>query len=51
MLHDILLKTWWLQVLRQALIQVAYAIGVAEPVGIYVNTYETAKVKDTEGNH
>ncbi len=29
----------------QVLIQVAYAIGEAEPVGLYVNTYGTAKVK------
>lgn len=28
----------------QALVQVAYAIGVAQPVGLYVNTYGTAKV-------
>jgi S-adenosylmethionine synthetase len=34
----------------QALIQVAYAIGVAEPVGLYVNTFGTAKVKDKKGN-
>lgn len=33
----------------QALVQVAYAIGVAEPVGLYVNTYGTCKAKDTEG--
>jgi len=33
----------------QALVQVAYAIGVAEPVGLYVNTYGTAKVKDDTG--
>jgi len=33
----------------QALIQVAYAIGVAEPVGLYINTYGTAKVKDKKG--
>jgi S-adenosylmethionine synthetase len=33
----------------QALIQVAYAIGVAEPVGLYVNTYGTAKPKDKKG--
>jgi S-adenosylmethionine synthetase len=33
----------------QAMIQVAYAIGVAEPVGLYVNTYGTAKVKDSKG--
>ncbi|MCB0523999.1 MAG: methionine adenosyltransferase domain-containing protein, partial [Saprospiraceae bacterium] len=29
----------------QALVQVAYAIGVAEPVGLYVNTYGSCKVK------
>jgi S-adenosylmethionine synthetase len=34
----------------QALIQVAYAIGVAEPVGLYINTYGTAKVKNKKGN-
>jgi S-adenosylmethionine synthetase len=28
----------------QALVQVAYAIGVAEPVSLYVNTYKSAKV-------
>ncbi|MCU0456425.1 MAG: methionine adenosyltransferase [Bacteroidales bacterium] len=33
----------------RTLIQVAYAIGVAEPVGLYVNTYGTAKVKDSKG--
>jgi S-adenosylmethionine synthetase len=33
----------------QALIQVAYAIGVAQPVGLYVNTFGTAKVKDSKG--
>ena len=33
----------------QALVQVAYAIGVAEPVGLYVNTFGTAKVKDATG--
>lgn len=33
----------------QVLIQVAYAIGVAQPVGLYVNTYGTAKVKDKKG--
>jgi len=37
-------------VCEQALIQVAYAIGVAQPVGLYVNTYGTAKVKDKKGN-
>jgi S-adenosylmethionine synthetase len=34
----------------KALIQVAYAIGVAQPVGLFVNTYGTAKVKDKKGN-
>jgi len=34
----------------KALIQIAYAIGVSEPVGLYVNTYGTAKVKDKRGN-
>jgi S-adenosylmethionine synthetase len=34
----------------QVLIQVAYAIGVAQPVGLYINTYGTAKVKDKKGN-
>ncbi|HRH66814.1 MAG TPA: methionine adenosyltransferase domain-containing protein, partial [Bacteroidia bacterium] len=33
----------------EALVQVAYAIGVAEPVGLYVNTYGTAKVKLSDG--
>jgi len=33
----------------QVLVQVAYAIGVAEPVGLYVNTYGTAKVNMTDG--
>jgi len=28
----------------EVLVQVGYAIGVAEPVGLYVNTYGTAKV-------
>jgi S-adenosylmethionine synthetase len=33
----------------RALVQVAYAIGVAQPVGLYVNTFGTAKVKDSKG--
>jgi S-adenosylmethionine synthetase len=33
----------------EALVQVAYAIGVADPVGLYVNTYGTAKVDKTDG--
>ena len=31
------------------LVQVAYAIGVAKPVGFYINTYGTAKVTDDSG--
>ncbi len=33
----------------EALVQIAYAIGVAKPVGFYVNTYGTAHVKDANG--
>jgi S-adenosylmethionine synthetase len=33
----------------RALVQVAYAIGVAQPVGLYVNTFGTVKVKDSKG--
>jgi S-adenosylmethionine synthetase len=33
----------------EALVQVAYAIGVAEPVGLFVNTYGTSKVNLTDG--
>jgi S-adenosylmethionine synthetase len=29
----------------QILVQVAYAIGVAQPVGLFVNTYGTSKIK------
>lgn len=31
-------------VAHEALVQVSYAIGVAEPVSVYVNTYGTAKI-------
>ena len=31
---------------EEALVQVAYAIGVADPVGLYINTFNTGKVKD-----
>lgn len=37
-------------VANEILIQVAYAIGVAEPVGFYVNTYGTAQVKNKNGS-
>lgn len=33
----------------EVLVQVSYAIGVAQPMGIYINTYGTAKVKMTDG--
>jgi S-adenosylmethionine synthetase len=33
----------------EVLVQVAYAIGVAQPVGLYVNTYGTAKVNESDG--
>ncbi|MBO4655351.1 MAG: methionine adenosyltransferase [Bacteroidales bacterium] len=33
----------------KVLVQVAYAIGMAEPVGLYVNTYGTAKVQLSDG--
>ena len=34
---------------EQVLVQVAYAIGVARPVGLFVDTYGTAKVDMTDG--
>jgi S-adenosylmethionine synthetase len=34
---------------KQCLVQVAYAIGVAKPVGLYVNTYGTANVDLSDG--
>ncbi|PAC32391.1 methionine adenosyltransferase [Flectobacillus sp. BAB-3569] len=33
----------------EVLVQVSYAIGVAKPCGLYVNTYGTAKVDLTDG--
>src|SRR4051812_32745774 len=33
----------------EVLVQVSYAIGVAEPMGVYVNTYGTSKVNMTDG--
>jgi len=33
----------------KALVQVAYAIGVAQPVGLNVNTFGSAKVKNSKG--
>jgi len=34
---------------EEILVQLSYAIGVAEPVGIFVNTYGTAKVDFNDG--
>ncbi|HAN40109.1 MAG TPA: methionine adenosyltransferase [Chitinophagaceae bacterium] len=34
---------------NEVLVQVSYAIGVKDPMGIYVNTYGTAKVDKTDG--
>lgn len=36
-------------VAEEVLVQVSYAIGVAKPMGIYVNTYGTSKVKMNDG--
>ncbi len=33
----------------EILVQISYAIGVKDPMGIYVNTYGTSKVKATDG--
>jgi len=33
----------------EILVQVAYAIGVADPVGLYVNTYDTSKLNISDG--
>lgn len=36
-------------VCEEVLVQVSYAIGVAKPMGVYVNTYGTAKVDMNDG--
>ena len=36
-------------VCEEVLVQVSYAIGVAQPMGIYINTYGSAKVDLTDG--
>jgi len=33
----------------EVLVQVAYAIGIAQPVGLYINTNHSVKVKDAAG--
>jgi len=37
-------------VAREMLVQVSYAIGVAEPLGIFVNTFVTSAVKISDGD-
>ncbi len=34
----------------EVLVQVSYAIGVAKPCGLYINTYGTKKVNLTDGD-
>lgn len=34
---------------KEVLVQVSYAIGVVEPMGLYINTYGTCKVDMTDG--
>src|SRR5690606_2612767 len=36
-------------VAEELLVQISYAIGVKDPIGIYVNTYGTAKVSMSDG--
>ena len=36
-------------VANEMLVQVSYAIGVAKPVGIFVNTFGTSNVKESDG--
>ena len=36
-------------VASEVLVQVAYAIGVAQPVGLYINTYGTGKLNLSDG--
>jgi len=33
----------------EILVQIAYAIGIADPVGVYVNTFGTCKISDGKG--
>ena len=34
----------------EALVQISYAIGIAEPVAFYVNTYSTSKINFSDGD-
>ena len=35
---------------REALVQIAYAIGVAQPVGLYIHTNGSTRITDKKGN-
>ncbi len=37
-------------VAEEAMVQLAYAIGVAEPVSVFVDTHDSCKMKDEKGN-
>ncbi len=37
-------------VAEEAMVQLAYAIGVAEPVSVFVDTHDSCKLKDENGN-
>ncbi|MDR1878715.1 MAG: methionine adenosyltransferase, partial [Bacteroidales bacterium] len=34
---------------REATVQIAYAIGIAKPVGLYVDTHDTTRIRDSKG--
>lgn len=36
-------------VANEVLVQVAYAIGIAKPVGLYINTFNSCQIKDKNG--
>ena len=36
------------EVCTECLVQISYAIGISKPIGVYVNTYNTSKVKKSD---
>ena len=34
----------------EALVQISYAIGIAQPVALYVNTYGTSRINFSDGD-
>jgi len=34
---------------KEVLVQVAYAIGIPQPVGVFINTFNSVKIKDATG--